>query len=49
MAWEGKAYDNGSAACNDDGGDGIHGKMTFSGKLLLPKKMTSSSALCSED
>lgn len=29
---EGTAYDNGSAACNGDDGDGIHGKLTFSGK-----------------
>lgn len=40
MAWEGRAYDNGSAACNGGDGDGIHGKMTFSGKLPQPKMMS---------
>lgn len=34
MAWEGKAYGNGSAAYNGGGDDGIHGMMTFSEKLL---------------
>lgn len=49
VAWEGKAYDNGSAACNGDGGDDIHGKMTFSGRLLGPQTMTSSPSLGCED
>lgn len=38
MAWEERAYGNGGIVYNGDGGDGSHGKMTFSGKLLKGMK-----------
>lgn len=44
MAWEETAYGNGGTVGNGDGGDDIHGKMTFSGKRL--KWMTSPTPGC---